>query len=219
MSPPPSATNEGLSESKPASGSGLGADGCEEATLQQRRWTPGRPNVLVTGTPGVGKTYLCGLLALELGLRHIEVGAFAKERELLAEHDAEHDAYYMHEDAVLDELEGLMSDGGIVLDHHSCDWFPERWFQVAVVLHARTDVLYDRLTIGRGYSGTKLNANMEAEIMQVVAEEAVESYSKVEVLRLQNNDEAECKANVTVIKKAYRRVERPDSLLVEDVVH
>lgn len=213
---PPSATIEGLSESRPASGSGLGPDGCADATLQ--RWTPGRPNVLVTGTPGVGKTHVCGMLARELGLRHIEVGAFAKERELLAEHDAEHDAYYMHEDAVLDELEGPMSDGGIVLDHHSCDWFPERWFQMAVVLHTRTDVLYDRLT-GRGYSRTKLDANMEAEIMQVVAEEAVNSYPKVEVLRLQNNDEAECTANVTVIKKAYRRVERRDSLLVEDVVH
>lgn len=197
-------------------GSGLGSDGCEDAILQ--RWTPGRPNVLVTGTPGVGKTHVCGILASELGLRHIEVGSFAKERELLAEHDAEHDAYYMHEDAVLDELEGPMSDGGILLDHHSCDWFPERWFQVAVVLHARTDVLYDRLT-GRGYSGTKLDANMEAEIMQVVAEEAVNSYPKVEVLRLQNNDEAECTVNVRVIKKAYRRVDRPESSLTEDVVH
>lgn len=45
-----------------------------------------------------------------------------------------------------DELEDMMTEGGVILDYHSCDFFPERWFDLVVVLQAETSVLYDRLT-------------------------------------------------------------------------
>lgn len=38
-----------------------------------------------------------------------------------------------------------MSQGGAVVDHHSCDFFPERWFDLVVVLQADNSILYDRL--------------------------------------------------------------------------
>ena len=40
------------------------------------------PNVLITGTPGTGKTSTCDLLGRETGLRVINVGAWVKEQEL-----------------------------------------------------------------------------------------------------------------------------------------
>ena len=46
---------------------------------------------------------------------------------------------------ICDELEDEMSAGGVVLDFHTCDFFPERWFQLVVVLRASNDVLYPRL--------------------------------------------------------------------------
>lgn len=165
-------------------------------------WKPLRPNILISGTPGVGKTTLAKQLADQLGLRHIEVGEFARERNLLADHDALHDAFYMHEDAVLDELEPIMSNGGVILDHHSCDWYPERWIQLAVVLRVETEVLYDRLE-ARGYSKQKLDENIQAEIMQVVYEEAVSSYPKLQVLELQNNDITERDRNTRHIKEKW----------------
>lgn len=44
-----------------------------------------------------------------------------------------------------DELEAAMGGGGVVADHHGCDFFPERWFDLVVVLRADTSYLYDRL--------------------------------------------------------------------------
>ena len=38
-----------------------------------------RPNVLVTGTPGVGKTTMCELLAEEAGMKHINFGSILLE--------------------------------------------------------------------------------------------------------------------------------------------
>ena len=45
-----------------------------------------------------------------------------------------------------DELEDAMSEGGIILDTHCCiDYFPERWFDLVVVLRSDTNALYERL--------------------------------------------------------------------------
>jgi adenylate kinase len=72
-------------------------------------------------------------------------------------------------------MEPLMSEGGKIVDYHSCDFFPERWFDLVLVLTSTTEVLYDRLQ-SRGYSQKKIDENMECEIMQIVAESAAESY-------------------------------------------
>ena len=41
-----------------------------------------RPNILVTGTPGTGKTVTAHTLAEKTGLNHIDVGDLAKEKHL-----------------------------------------------------------------------------------------------------------------------------------------
>ena len=35
--------------------------------------------------------------------------------------------------------------GGKIVDHHGCDFFPQRFFQLVVVLRAPTELLWDRL--------------------------------------------------------------------------
>ena len=63
------------------------------------------------------------------------------------------------------------------MDFHGCDFFPERWFDLVVVLQAETSVLWDRLAEGgRNYSQAKIKENVQCEIMHVCVEEARESY-------------------------------------------
>ncbi|PHT53706.1 hypothetical protein CQW23_08168 [Capsicum baccatum] len=76
---------------------------------------------------------------------------------------------------VCDELEDMMEAGGNIVDHHGCDFFPERCFDRVVVLQTDNTVLYDRLS-RRGYTGQKLTNNIECEIFQILLEEAKESY-------------------------------------------
>lgn len=47
---------------------------------------------------------------------------------------------------VCDELENMMEAGGIIVDYHGCDFFPERWFDRVVVLQTDNSILYDRLS-------------------------------------------------------------------------
>ncbi len=104
-----------------------------------------RPNVLVTGTPGTGKTTLSALLAQRIGFAHVCLGEVVKQEGLHAGYLAEFDSHELDEDKICDYLEPIMAPGGIVLDFHTIDFFPERWVDCVVVLRTDNDILYPRL--------------------------------------------------------------------------
>jgi adenylate kinase len=213
-------------------------------------------NILITGTPGTGKTTLSELVASSTGLRHINVTDLVKEKSLHEGKDEEFDSYILDEDKVphlslnfawlmdcrshplpplhvqvCDELEDTMTSGGNVVDFHTCDFFPERWFDLVVVLRTDNSVLYPRLVsryptsacqlslhlcygrflirhlIGRSnarcrsYKDNKIQENIECEIMQVVLDEARESYKQEIVVELTNNTVEEMESNAARIQQ------------------
>lgn len=60
---------------------------------------------------------------------------------------------------VLDELEPLTDAGGLVIDWHTCDVFPERWIDLVVVLRCDHTLLWDRLEKRSGASLRNYNLN------------------------------------------------------------
>ncbi|KAL6871444.1 hypothetical protein ACP4OV_014273 [Aristida adscensionis] len=157
-----------------------------------------RPNVLVTGTPGTGKTTTCSLLADAAGLRHVNIGDLVREKGLHDGWDEELQCHVINEDLVCDELEDMMEEGGILVDYHGCDFFPERWFDLVVVLQTDNSILHDRLT-SRGYMGSKLTNNIECEIFQVLLEEARESYKEEIVMPLRSDNVEDISRNVSTL--------------------
>jgi adenylate kinase len=150
---------------------------------------PRKFNVLVTGTPGTGKSSLCAMLQEELGLKHLEIGKIVKEHSFYSEFDANYDSYVVEdddEDRLLDYLEPLLVEGGCVVDYHSSELFPKRWFHAVIVLRADTDKVFDRLT-ARGYSEKKREENLDAEIQGLCEEEARESYDEEVVITRPSN--------------------------------
>ncbi|KAJ1734995.1 factor activating pos9 [Coemansia biformis] len=156
------------------------------------------PNILVTGTPGTGKTTTAEMVALAAGLEKVTVGELVKERVLHDGYNDEFDTYWLNEDKVVDEMESMVAGGGMCVDFHTCGFFPERWFDLVVVLRAETDKIYDRLE-GRGYKPNKIQENIECEIMQVVLEEARESYKAEIIMELPSNTVEDMEANVDKI--------------------
>lgn len=72
-----------------------GSDRVREVCMQRSR-----PNVLITGTPGTGKTTTCQQVAEAVGFTHINVGDWVKDQELHSGWDDEHDCYIIDEDKV-----------------------------------------------------------------------------------------------------------------------
>lgn len=123
-----------------------------------------------------------------------------KQHKFYDGRDEELDTHILNEDKLLDHLEVVFEeaeeeDVGIVADYHVCEVFPERWFDLVLVLRANTDVLYDRLT-ARAYNDRKRSQNLESEIMQVVLEEAREAYAPEIVHEVQSNSIEDMESNV-----------------------
>lgn len=157
-----------------------------------------KPNILVCGTPGTGKTQLCqSLVEAAPQLRHIDLSDLVKnETHLQQGFDQDSQAFILNDDAIVDYLEELMKAGGCVLDTHSLiDYFPERWFELVIVLETDNTLLYDRLS-RRGYSQNKVEENVQCEILKVVRDEARESYHPEIVQVLASNTVDDMESNI-----------------------
>lgn len=132
-------------------------------------------------------------------MRHVEISQLAKDRELTAGFDDARNCAIIDSDKVCDELEDTadinIAEGGKIIDYHSSDFFPERYFQLVVVLRTDNTLLWERLE-GRGYTADKVQENVQAEIMQVVLEEARESYPNATVVELENNTTDQFEENI-----------------------
>lgn len=156
------------------------------------------PNILITGTPGVGKSTLCEKLSQTTGLKWLEISKIAKENSCVEEYDPVYQCAVLDEDKLLDGLEDIMGAGGNIVDYHSCELFPERWFDIVFVLRTDNTTLYDRL-VNRGYEGKKLEDNVDCEIFQTVLEEAKASYATHIVHELVNSNYEELESNLQKI--------------------
>jgi adenylate kinase len=58
------------------------------------------PNIIITGTPGVGKTTHCEVLAQSTGLNHLAINQIVKDRECHEGWDEEFQSWIVDEDKV-----------------------------------------------------------------------------------------------------------------------
>ncbi|KAG1867907.1 AAA domain-containing protein [Suillus subalutaceus] len=158
------------------------------------------PVIIITGTPGTGKSTHAQLLqdASPVPLKHINVGELVKDNGFHHGFDEQWQTYTVDEDKLLDELEPLASAGGIILDWHTCEIFPERWADLVVVLRCNHTLLWERLE-KRNYSLKKIQENNEAEIMEVVLQEARDSYPQQIIVDLKSESSQDLEKNVANI--------------------
>lgn len=156
------------------------------------------PNILITGTPGTGKSTLSSEISEACNMEWINISELAKANNYFEEYDESLACHVLDEDRIVEELEDKITEGGKIVDYHGCDFFPENWFDIVFVLTTDNTVLYDRL-VKRGYSGKKLENNIQCEIFQTLLDEAKSSYDEHIVHKLNSNTPDDMQSNIEQI--------------------
>jgi len=132
--------------------------------------------ILITGTPGVGKTTVSSILTEKLGAYFISINELVDEKHLYTGIDEERgykivdlDALFSEMDEIIEKIDG--PDNYIIIEGHLSHLFEKS--DLVIVLRANPDVLQDRMKT-KGWKTAKIRENIEAEAIDVCSYEAFE---------------------------------------------
>jgi len=126
--------------------------------------------IIVTGTPGVGKTVLARLLAKQTGFRFLNLGELVKKERLYGRFDGLRQSYVIDERRLhktLIDFFAARGEGGLVIETNWVGKFmPKKRGMIAIVVRLDPVVLASRLR-GRRWPKRKIWENVEAELIDL----------------------------------------------------
>lgn len=153
------------------------------------------------GTPGAGKSTIARTVATKLNFEMLEINDLVRERSFFIGYDVFRDSLIIDELLICNYLIPVLEENhqiclcGPILD------LPSRLFEMIFVLRCNPGILRTRLSV-RGYNTEKIEENVEAEIMDIVAEETRTIYGdRLPIYEIDTSDCPSSQAADLVIRK------------------
>ena len=163
--------------------------------------------IVVTGTPGVGKTVLGRLLARKLGGDFLDVGEFVRREKLYSKYDRSYRTFVVDERRVRKKVRDFAATHTgrvVVVETHSVgSMVPKLHGMVAIVVRLDPLVLTRRLK-SRKWSKRKVWDNVEAEMIDLSLYEAVKLLGRSSVIEV----DATGKRSPELLNEALRRLSK-----------
>jgi adenylate kinase len=135
--------------------------------------------VVLTGTPGTGKTSVTKIVAKRLGLTHLDLSKTIKERQLYSGYDKKRDSYIADIKKVTEYVTAFeRKNKSVLIDGHVAHLLPDKLVDTVIVLRCEPKALRKRLE-KRRWNKTKVDENAEAEFIGIIQYEARELHKKV----------------------------------------
>ena len=132
--------------------------------------------ILITGTPGVGKTTVSSILVEKTGAYLVNINELVDEKHLYTGIDEERGYKIVDLDALFNEMNKIIEkvnapDEYILVEGHLSHLFEHS--DMVIVLRANPDALRPRMET-KGWGAAKICENIEAEAIDVCSYEAFE---------------------------------------------
>lgn len=160
--------------------------------------------IIVTGTPGTGKTTLAKRLAKKLQFHNIEVNKIIRKYKISEGYDKKRKTKIIDvkklNKALIKEIKNYnikikynkikslktkkivnIKKNGIIIDSHLSHYLPKRHVDLCIITKCNLKALEKRLK-NKKYSKEKIRENMDAEIFDVCLNEAKENKHKIMIV-------------------------------------
>ncbi|NPA05308.1 MAG: AAA family ATPase [Crenarchaeota archaeon] len=175
------------------------------------------PAILLAGTPGTGKTRVGLILARLTNYVFTTVTWLVLENRLWSSYDPKTYSFIIDENLFYHYLEEQLPAKRMIIDTHWVEPFARIRSQVeyCIVLRTRPDQLWRRLE-ARGWPPSKIADNVEAELVGLIAREALESFpDRVYEVDTTNKRPADTAQEILEAIRARKRTTKPIDWLSE----
>lgn len=134
--------------------------------------------IVITGTPGVGKSSISKALASEINAQVISVGELVKKERLYSGVDRKRDTLIADMEKVSERIKEIISNTFtdiIVEGHFAVDVVPSEKVEIVFVLRRNPEEL-ETILKERSYKEEKIRENLAAEILDVCLYDSVKKY-------------------------------------------
>jgi len=143
--------------------------------------------IIVTGTPGVGKSAVSRALSKELKAEYIDLTEFVKKHGLIERYDEDRETSIVDEEKVCIRLqefiEGLNAQNIVIDGHYGVFTVsPEKVYRVFVLRRHPAELR--EVLLARGYSDRKIAENLASEILDVCLIDAIKRCGRDKVCEI-----------------------------------
>ncbi|MBW3015203.1 AAA family ATPase [Candidatus Woesearchaeota archaeon] len=139
--------------------------------------------IIVSGTPGTGKTTSSKKLSNLLNYKYINVNDIIKKSSLCESFDKERDCIVVDEKRLSKSLVSIIksSKRNLLIDSHMSYFIPKKYVNLCIITKCNLKVLKKRLE-KKKYSKSKVKENLESEIFDICLNEAKEAGHNILVI-------------------------------------
>ncbi len=143
--------------------------------------------IIITGTPGTGKTSYAKKLAASKGYAYIDGNEIIKKYKLSEGYDEKNKCDIVNTDTFNAQLISIIvaarkARKSLIIDSHLSHYISPKYVDKCIVMRcSNLNELKKRLQT-RKYNTQKIKDNLEAEIMESCLQDAIASGHKVEVI-------------------------------------
>jgi len=135
--------------------------------------------IIVSGTPGTGKTTLSRKLAAKLKYDYIDVKKAIAENKLKEKYDKKRRTYAVDVKKLNKILISLIKKNkDLIIDSHLSHYLPEKYVDLCIITKCNLKELEKRLKKKR-YNKSKIRENLDCEIFDICLNEAKEAKHKI----------------------------------------